>query len=224
MKIKSPFQDYYDGVGRSNPDKDTFWIRKPTVEEVKYEGPNLRFPDTRYGRSIVQDLVIGFCGKYYPLVHIQGYTGRNLNEYVDKIIYDKEIALPNQSYSPAYRRRFLTLHNDNFFDYFTNPPQNVLDWHQKFGPIFLVSSRNQDIPNTPEFPDRNHILIIKNICLQNLGFMKIIPATEAYWECYRWIINQANPEKPIPQMDNQTKIDLHGFDKFSFRKQKEDKK
>ena len=43
---------------------------------------------------------------------------------------------------------------------------------------------------------------------------------QAFQEINMWMSNQAMPEKVIPEIDNKTMIEIKGFDKFSFRKDK----
>jgi hypothetical protein len=48
----------------------------------------------------------------------------------------------------------------------------------------------------------------------------LLSPAEAYIEMERFTSNIARPEKPIPQMGNDIKIEQHGFDRFSFRSNK----
>ena len=62
-----------------------------------------------------------------------------------------------------------------------------------------------------------------NGCLREAEFYRIKDAYTAFQELSMYLSNQAQPRKPIPEMDDQTKAEQHGFDKFSFRKDKKDK-
>lgn len=69
MQIKSDFRDYYDCVQREGQDTDLIYVRKP-VEIVGDPFPRLRlgYAYRSSAEPIIEQRIIGFCGKIYPLL------------------------------------------------------------------------------------------------------------------------------------------------------------
>jgi hypothetical protein len=66
-------------------------------------------------------------------------------------------------------------------------------------------------------------IITINDCLHQYNFGKMVNPFDAFNELYHWHSNKANPEKPLPEIDDITMRDIKGFDKYSFKKQKQRK-
>ena len=58
--------------------------------------------------------------------------------------------------------------------------------------------------------------------LKNIQFYKKFDAASAYQELAMWYSNQAPEMKPLVQIEDKYKVQEHGFDKWSFRKQPKD--
>ena len=58
-----------------------------------------------------------------------------------------------------------------------------------------------------------------NAPLSDLDFAKVMPPYQAYQEIRMFLGNMAQPEKPIPQIDDETMVEIKGHGgKYSFRK------
>jgi hypothetical protein len=107
--------------------------------------------------------------------------------------------------------------NFNWSTYTRNMVERILQqcskgWDEgfaQFGPQFKISFDvcGYNITRSPK--------------LMGTGFESIVPPTEAYMLLYKYLCNQARPERKIPEMSNNIKIEQHGFDlKHSFRSSK----
>lgn len=64
--------------------------------------------------------------------------------------------------------------------------------------------------------------LVLNECLKDLNFQKVFPPQLAYQELMMYFGSAlAAPEKTIPSIDDKTMLMAKGFDKYSFRKDKQ---
>ncbi len=94
---------------------------------------------------------------------------------------------------------------------------------------YLSREFNNDWNNKPSYDApiwhqksvmRNALQITYNCNLSLLQFMKVKDIYSTYQELAQYISNQANPEKPLPVLDDKTMRDIKGFDRFSFKKER----
>lgn len=94
----------------------------------------------------------------------------------------------------------------------SNPPKKYSDCWVKMmeenrSPIFLVNMEEFSIEWNPN--------------LKNLGFYKILDQYQAAQQIFQFFSNLGNIENKIPHIDNDTMIEIHGFNKKeSFRNMK----
>jgi hypothetical protein len=143
--------------------------------------------------------VIGFAGKVYPFQIIKR-DGRTIHNFdVDQ--WEKGRARWTRS-------GFLTTDIVGRTMLGLNGTPALEELFVKYGPIWLLY--HDDVT-----------MIRINPKLEPLGFASVVPPHEAYNELYKWIVNQARPNRPIPEMSNDIKIEQAGFDlKKSFRHKK----
>jgi hypothetical protein len=60
--------------------------------------------------------------------------------------------------------------------------------------------------------------IVWNGLLKSVEFFRIFQPFAAFQEIAMWLSNQAVPEKVMPVIDDETKAESKGFDKWSFRR------
>lgn len=204
MKIISKFKDYYDGVAQSKGiDNKIIYVRETKnlfLKDFKYVynhhlTTSKYFFPFRHGYRNSQEfhtVIIGFCGKLYPLI-VKNISYDN-NEY----IYDNNII-----------KELCKNHYDSFIN-MTND-KNILELFYKHKtPVFLLYGNN----------DNYNFKINPN--LKKLEFFKIFDSSSAFQEIEMYIsgVIGLNTEKPI-EISDKSKIESHGFDyKYSFRKEK----
>lgn len=165
--------------------------------------------------------IIGFCGKIYPAIWLRAnlygktpesfcYSVKEVDEFI-KSYYDEE----DQSFyfetCPKWKKRFgITTHNE-FSAYFALDGSEYGKYFQEYKtPIFVIKETAKE-----------YFLII-NESLQSIGFFRLFDTNSAYQEISMFLGNElVESTRPIPRMNDEVKISSHGFDKFSFRKDKE---
>lgn len=236
-------KDYYDGVMHSlfygddllfirERSVDYFDLNKVTYSSLKHSwesvnkdwpfGNAIRFSNSYFtisnknktGNVIStthvnkRGLLIGFCGVVYPVIEESRTT---------KSAYDAEV-IENSCeyfYSPREKDCPKTISLRSFarveqiFENYKNPPQEFLDYWKKMmedkkSPTFMVDASSGEIT--------------WNCHLSDVNFSKIFNSYEAAKKVYQFLANIPKDEMPIPQMDDITKAEIHGFNKYSFRK------
>lgn len=192
MRIISDYHDYYDTIGKTDGDRQTIYQRKQQPGK-KLENRGFYFTDA-------SPRVLGFCGKIYPMVRLSG-------QRESKTFFNPDIAInwvaenmTASNYRALKRRRWgLLVDIRRFFE------KQRPDFYPDF-PIWFAS-RTQGIINP---------------CLRIVvpEFVSIMPPVAAYQELVMWFGKRAAPEPTIPITSDEIKAASHGFDKFSFRKDK----
>lgn len=217
--------DYYDCIQRMDEDRSVIYSRKPFTVEHKatrdklvywnYKGlPSLKNkysplePNFYWG-------VVGFCDKIYPYI-----VTHNLSSFLkDGISFHYTIDSFLKHFAPLKNyEEWYSSNEDRIEEFYKSEQKKEVGVLFEKSPIFLFDpfySRVYDDIYGRKFT------LQYNCCLKELQFMKVKDTQNAYQELVMWHNKRANPEKPIPQMDDATKIHSHGFDKFSFRKEKQ---
>jgi len=209
MRIKSNFRDYYDGLQSLDTDKNTLWIRQQKRVEVilnKNTPKNIRyfFEDTfrmakcyRNVDTYTYWLIVGIAGKMYPI------WVKN-----KRFIYD-------QSKQPTVRDYcFYNYHykQNPWYQIYINDEMLLQHMFDTYGPVWSIGTG--ELAESINFVNCNPRLA-------DYGFHKFMPVHEIYNELYKFLCNSQRLLRPIPEMDNDTKIHQAGFDlKTSFRKSK----
>jgi hypothetical protein len=245
MLIISKKKDYYDGVaGTTGIDKTIVYDRQ-IVEVEEKDIPKFferkRYHFARNDQSPFYNLfhhglkkelhvlypncahfVIGFCGKLYvgwklyskgEEIHL-GY-----NKVITTITYDFENAKKLFEPQTWGRRKFV-----DDVNYILN--YDAIDLFREFNtPVFIYDGDygRTDInercsnPNNPKF--------FINPLLKEYQFYKVFDAVQAFQEIQMFLSGVlGNKEKDIVVVADKYKIEQHGFDKWSFRKEPQIKK
>jgi hypothetical protein len=201
MRIISKFKDYYDHFA-SNPKLSDFnyrYVRKTTVLDVHYS-------------DVVSDVSIEggrlyfgclyFCGEPYPIVVIE----RNLKE--QHIFTVEDLGEGNLYTAPFDTAKHWLEKGRRRFYFSQKTVKNIapLPIHKKLkSPCFLV------LPNK----------MIVDPDLKHIGFSRVLGAWEAFLKLEVFLSNELAPRDEIAyQPSDKLKIESHGFNKFSFRKEK----
>lgn len=225
MRVYSDFKDYYDVAQSFGQDNDLVYIRKEKEEKIKYPFPVLN--DT-FQISVYQ-YGVGFCGKVYPVCNVSISQAKYVNYYWEsrsKYCFDaesihdfiKENASEDQKKNYFSKKRYSFSWGNNFsfnetgVNSYFKKMEDEKDKHKelfKDSPIFRV------------YMNRDGSFITYNSKLKDIEFYRLFDPFTAYQELSMYLANQAVPMKEIPEMSDDVKIALKGFDKFSFRKDKQ---
>lgn len=174
-------------------------VEYPLIERtVKING--------KYVRSVENEQLffIGFCGRVYPV--IRKILSSNFTFGVGETSLECE-----HFYSPRKKdgKRIKQM-----FEKYQNPPQLFLDhWksmmEEKGSPAFVADP----VDGT----------ITWNAHLEEYDFPSVINAYEAGKHVYQFLANIPQSAMSIPDIDDVTRADIHGFNKESFRKPKQKK-
>lgn len=241
MYIISKKKDYYDGVaGTTGIDKTIVYDR----QIIELDEKNLPKEFNRYNYSVrrstpfhklnnisilkelrvlyahVSPFIIGFCGKLYV-----GWKLYNEVESHKFPFNDKELITT------------ITYDNDNMkklikLDYWRGNLEDDLNYVLSYDPIEIFRTLNAPIfvhdydhdRTSIENYWRNHPKFFINPLLKEYQFYKIFDAVQAFQEISMFIGGVlVNKEKEIVNVEDKYKITQHGFDKWSFRKEPENK-
>lgn len=212
MRILSKFRDYYDTAMGYGIDKERVYAR---TQEVHYVD-NVRTLLLIHNGCYITLYVIGFCGKLFGVAEHNGEYFYNFNDLEKQTLAKK--------YKDAYNtrsvflRRFLDCNLMSALRECTWT-ENIPDYHtyfQKYNvPIFSIKVASTITSElTP--------LIVLNPKLSAFKFYQIKDAFTAYQEIDMYLHNElANPDNPhIDPVSDVIKAESHGFNKYSFRKDK----
>lgn len=242
--INSKRKDYYDGVaGTTGIDKAIVYDRQIIeINEKDYpqffkkanswtnkkSTPFCNLNNTQIKRKLriagiydyIAPFVIGFCGKLYVGWKLYSQGKNDLpygsKELITAITYD------NENVKKLVELRYWWGGNfeDNLNYVLTYDP---IEFFREFNvPVFVYDSDygRIDIPriwlNKPKF--------FINPLLKEYQFYKIFNAVQAFQEIQMFISGVlGNKEKEIIEISDKDKIKQHGFDKWSFRKEPQNK-
>lgn len=204
MRIVSKFHDYYDiGLGLGY-DSHVGYIRTPrevlfkdgASPEKEFFGKLNHSDHSQRINVFLEYVIIGFCGRFYPLVvATKSYDRKTYCYSLEELLV--VIDNPGKWMEKSYRDFFDTvkaLKNDELFI-------------ANHSPIVIV-----------ELGDK----ATWNGFLKPYQFMRIIDPWQAFQKIEMFLGNMAAPEKPIPKRSDIEKVKSHGFDpKMGFRKGKD---
>jgi hypothetical protein len=231
MKIISDFHDFYDPVRQMDTDKNNIYVRKTSeiivnASSFKVEDENFYKLNRQYHlRDSVKIKMfhLGFCNNIYTGIKVDknicGDTSVSIH-YGDfdqiKKLFD-EIGKPF-SYRPRkykmmdYRTKRLT---EAFESSNMNKLKELFLKHKV--PVFVALSNYNE-----KYCYQTDKKIILNPRLQDWEFFKIKDIYTAYQDISMYIgnnlVDDRNNAWPI---EDKLKVQAHGFDKYSFRKEKQ---
>jgi hypothetical protein len=233
-------KDYYDGVaGTTGIDKTIVYDREIIeVEEkdlpnefkrynsgsnpkrsifLKLENAIIK-PEFRVVYAATSPFIIGFCGKLYvgwKLYSIGKELSYGGNELITTITYDNEnIKKLFQSHSWGGS------HEDNLNYVLSYDPINI--FRGLNAPIFIYDSDYGRTDIDKYWRDKPKFII--NPLLKEYQFYKVFDAVQAFQEIQMFLGGVlGNREKEIVNVADKYKITQHGFDKWSFRKEPQNK-
>jgi hypothetical protein len=235
MRIISNFKDYYDSVQIYGTDNTKIYNRKTIShseysQEYKLANEHLskltnnkvylnqlhNKCNTKYkiDKNVFNynKIILFFCGKIYTIaiysIYNKLYILKNIDEldhllvtYGNKDLKNKWLKIKNYSFYFSSMRDEYT----EFFNIKENKQTEDL-FHKIGGPCFCISLLTKSL--------------IVNPMLKDLEFYTIKDSFTAYQELMTYIDSiLAGPKKNIIEISDKIKVEKHGYDKWSFRKE-----
>lgn len=219
MLIISKFHDFYDSAMIYGQDKDCVYNRITSVIPTKNDinlPYHVEFNLADDVLLTVTPIVIGFCGKFYPVLEFS-YSKKTSsilkyqlpqNDY----IYDAE------DYINILEKQGKSFRKNNYFSW----GRGSLDDKKGINNFF-----NMDYSYLAPLFREHHAPVIKvkmksceiNPTLKNLSFFRVVDPSTAFQEIYMYIGGVlGNKEKGIITISDKDKAKQHGHDgKYSFK-------
>jgi hypothetical protein len=236
MRLISSIHDYYDsmfrGVGRDDP---SIFIRETTTGLAEVPGLlRCDMYDSTYSYTLRAG-IIGFCGFIYPFVKVIKHTSFTYESIADQYYYNydallKAIPLLDQG-KVKYRRGCrnelnhfkLWLEEGKIKHYFSsstdvkNDP-NLLKLFTGYKVAYFSYLQHDGVHNK-----KSNIELYP--VLKSFQFYKVMDLVSAYQKIEMFVCNElVKPDCPyIEPVPDKIKAESHGYDKFSFRKEKSSK-
>jgi len=222
MRIISDFHDYYDIGMQNGIDPQLPYRRFRREEDMSYlHGRlwNLHYPALYDDYCIDKNRMVffGFAGKIYPaFAHVGDSNEMTYIFSLDKIdpkFFDDAVRRMLDCGRAESRKRA----ENHCLELFTRDLKEM----------FAMKNDNRLLSLFAEFQTAIFVwwlesqTIIINECLNLYGFQKVLPPIQAFQELAMYV--GAYLTKPIieePPISDKIKAEIHGFDKFSFRKEK----
>lgn len=229
MRIISKFRDYYDCIQRLGQDQSIVYLREKKVIEVEWPFPSCSGYYGPYDKHLARPRVIGFCGKIIPLVEM-----RADEESPPFLCWDAEATDAfMQAHMRAHEwqdyRRSRWSQRSNFREFFEECAQRERSFEYLFrdhhSPLFVAGGGTSKKYGKPK--------IVFNACLKDVQFYTQFDSYQAFQEIAMYMGGVLGTHgghktkyKGKPMSSEVSDRDLaaaKGFDKFSFRKEKESK-
>lgn len=231
MRVISKEKDYYDNIG-FNSNYPVF-VRKTQKLHPNKDGVfvDLDSKENKVVNNVLSSIRYPYIIRKYDIkvfaVHVCGYTKliiyrlnksfdnkKNLIEYLLKNVkgFKKDLGLYTKSfYVPFYYNGITSFNifNDDIFnkwekEYNTNTLNKLM---YKFdSPIFMFDIIDK--------------CIIINPILKDIGFQSLIDPYTMHQKIDMCLSNELVKEKDIPEFNDILKRDMHGMNKWSFKKKK----
>lgn len=202
MRIISKFHDYYDGVNKYSQDDNIVFNRLQYELKMQEDFP-LKRSNSNYN---IKENEIPYISNLSP--HIFG----NILLFTGKIY-------PYIKYDRKYHWDFDSFYDDlEILKYPTKATDGI---HKLFSFKGSTILKEWSIQNkiTIALTDYSHEEIDINPNLSQLSFQKQFDPYSAYQEIEMWIGGVLTNNEIISEISDKDKINQHGFDKWSFRKQ-----
>lgn len=251
MRIFSKFHDYYDSLQAGGDRSLLFLRDQKEIKDIGISPKILETLDLRFDyfreitrRNIADQLemrffTILFCGKLYPGIRISYndtsgkdssgyaiveqisfcYSVEDVDKVLDRILKEEALKYYHSTKSnPALKWKRWGYHRGlpkktDLLKYFNGVSKIDLKEfcikNQIAIGVFSSALYNRDIVFT------------LNPCLKEYQFYRVLDVQTTFQELEMWLGGIAVPQKPMPVISDELKIETHGFDlKHSFRKEK----
>jgi hypothetical protein len=229
MKILSDFHDYYDRPMAHDADRETLWIRKTNDKDIPFTLQDVKEKILNHVPSMLFDLnlrpfIILFAGKVYPALevswHAYDYSRKEVCYSIDKV---DDLIVPRLTESG--RERYLGNHHKRRSRFRGGSRDNLEAFFAlaKDQRLFVINDKHRTPVAMISYSDPCWVIKL-NCQLKTYQFMKVVDVFTAYQEISMFVNNMAVPEKVIIEPNDTLKVETHGFNKYSFRKDPSKKK
>ena len=226
MKIISKFKDYYDTVSHQYLDKEVLYVRDTVIHKLK-DRVVILSSDTKTNKENTHFSFyfeyIGFCGEVYPVIQVK-YFNKDQQKEIHVGLYNSEevygffqqhgLKIEINKYYYRYLNS-ISLNTRAIEEFFKDreSAERLMQFFSKYNtPVFIL--RRQD---------GNQVVEV-NPQLKPYYFSRVKDPFTAHQDLYRYITSvMIKPDRPMVQLTDKDRIAKHGFDKFSFRKEKSKK-
>ncbi len=199
------------------------WINRdpPLIEELI---PN-NFIRFKTDEIYYKTFLILFCGKIYYGMMLE-YKTHDYKTDISKIVYNEE------DFYKFFEDNKLNVDKILTKDYFTKytynryfAKNNIKSYFAKNGSKYdleIFRKYNSFIITFKEVNRSSEYHLTVNDILKKYDFFKVFDPFTAYQEINMFVSGfLTNPEKEMPKIPDNLKVQSHGFDKWSFRKMSE---
>jgi len=214
MRIIGDQRDYYDCVQSVAQDRSILYVRRPE-EDKQFEWPFPYIFTSHWGGHTVDVMVVGFCGKIYPLLKItknvvagQPHFCYSLAD-VDKLVDAELPAKIQKTYYGRGLAKWRRGTRKTFGQFFDECQRKQNDFSEMFDnhPVFVA-----------KFWTKRKSRIHYDCLLNAYNFERVFDPYTAFQDLSMYMGNKAQPEKVMPVIPDDLKIHSRGFDKWSFRR------
>lgn len=239
MLVISKFHDYYDTIAKLGVDKEYVYDRtEKTIKGTfgKKDGIRGHWPyDEEYGvtkansttKYSVHKMVIGFCGKLYPVIVVDKkwsndkeeryslYTTDKVHEFFEKekvSLEDKNRFWSMRDFSVKSKKSL-----DNFFAG-SEFKELELEFQRHKVPVFIYGRFPDPKKPIMRGHDKEHLVL--NPKLKDYGFVKVKDPVSAFQDIYMYLAGVLGiTHLKTPEFSDKLKAQAKGHDgKYSFRK------
>ena len=227
MLIVSRFHDYYDSaIGIGGVDKTVVYTRKE--DDLREKKRSLReFSSFRYQHArdryevYIEPFAIGFCGEIHKGLGFHIYQNMSSKPTLYRYSYESALKMFQE-----LGIELTTIKNRYDFNFGSSIHINNLNSLKKFFSSDSYGSSKEYLEafikyKVPVFylcyDDDN---IVLNPCLKTYGFQAVKDPFTAFQEIHGYISGVLGVDaRPMVELSDESKIEKHGFFKWSFRKE-----
>lgn len=183
--------------------------------------------------------MVGFCGRLHPLLivyphehaHGKGSEARKARKIVynidelDTYVRNHFSEEKYEDYLTTKYRKYAiwpTWHRRVYFSKFFDEAEKYKDsyaryFEEKRCPVFVCEYNERQNYRWRDIHGRLHgkkdkpYRIVYNACIKDYEFYRVFDTHAAYQEIAMWLGNQAEPRKPIPEIDDETMAEIKGL-------------
>jgi hypothetical protein len=230
MYIVSKFRDYYDTASAYGIDKDCVYNRE--LKEIELKTSKLPYGSDQRLRDksiFIEPFLIGFCGKIYPAVKLSCSTSSfnySAPTQIEEMLFSftefqsrlESLGIYLEKSKQYFWQTDRIIHKtgaENFFYGDHREYENLFrEYHT---PIFSIGK--------PGLLVRENVHLTINPSLRKLQFMKMKDPHTTFQDIYQYLAGVlGNKEKDIVQISDKDMLKQKGFDKYSFKTMKGEKK
>lgn len=230
MYITSKYHDYYDSASAYGIDKECVYRRD--LKEIDIPKINLPYwaeKHTHGFKLTLRPMILGFCGDIYPAVVFEYEFEKNVYPLIapvpkNEIVYNfdvyrtrlQELGVSLDSGKRFFWHRDYLDHDKGAENFFNDNYDDFKDLFRKYHvPIFSLQHK----------PSRTGFVLTLNPKLNTIQFMKVKDPHTAFQDIFMYLSGVlGNKEKDTVKISDKDMLKQKGFDQYSFKTGKGEKK